>query len=69
MIVVKRKRVVVLEMEEFDYTMLLDTLGQAAKVRSKLFPLLNETAKAFVNLLQEEPIIKLSSVTEKYEEL
>ena len=41
---VTRKRVVLVEMDNVDYEMLLDTLGEASKVRSKLFPSLNEKA-------------------------
>ncbi len=42
--IVNRKRIVVIEMDNVDYNMLLDTLGEASKVRSKLFPSLNEKA-------------------------
>jgi hypothetical protein len=41
---VTSKRVVLLEMDKVDYEMLMDTLGEASKVRSKLYPSLNEKA-------------------------
>lgn len=46
-----RKKVVVLEMDDADYQMLCDTIGQASKVRSKLYPLLNEQAKTLYGLI------------------
>ncbi len=42
--IVTSKRVVQIEMDKVDYEMLLDTLGEASKVRSKLYPSLNEKA-------------------------
>ena len=41
---VTSKRVVALEMDNVDFQMLLDTLGEASKVRSKIYPSLNEKA-------------------------
>lgn len=41
---VTRKRVVQIEMDRVDYEMLVDTLGEASKVRSKLYPSLNDKA-------------------------
>ncbi len=41
---VTSKRVVQIEMDKVDYEMLMDTLGEASKVRSKIYPSLNEKA-------------------------
>ena len=42
---VKTKIVVTIEMDLSDYDMLLDTLGEATKVKSRLYPTLNKKAK------------------------
>lgn len=55
MIRVTRKRMVVLEMEASYYHMLQDVLGQASRVRSRVYPVLNETARMFLNQLTEQP--------------
>jgi hypothetical protein len=48
---VQSKRTMVLEMDRSDYMMLLDTLSEASKVRSKLFPSLNEKAAMLYGLI------------------
>ena len=48
---VRHQRVVVIEMASYDYTMLCDTLHEASKVRTRLFPSLNEKAAMLFGLL------------------
>lgn len=48
---VTTQKVVVIEMAAYDYTMLCDTLHEASKVRTRLFPSLNEKAAMLFGLL------------------
>ncbi len=61
---IERKKVVVIEMDGVDYEMLLDTLGEASKVRSKIYPSLNEKAALLYGSLTagEMPVFFSESV-------
>lgn len=48
---VKERKVVTVEMEAWEYAMLVDTLEMARQVRSKKFPTLNNMAQSLLDNL------------------
>jgi len=59
---VKTKRVVTIEMDNSDYSMLLDTLGEASKVRSRVYPSLNEKAAMLYGLMTAGEVSEVINV-------
>ena len=65
---VTTKQVVNIEMGNDDFHLLLYTLEEASKVRSKLYPLMNQRAARLRDSLTEgRGTIKLSSLTGEHE--
>ena len=53
MMIVRTKQVVSIEMDNVDFDLLLHTLEEASKVRSKLYPLMNQRAAQLRDSLTE----------------